>query len=135
VHGSPAVRRFLSNDRTPLWEEAHQDLKTAFDVTCCTKIEIDFTNAEHHSELVEIQLVLVSHAKQGKIEQALDTMHLTTRPAKVAIPETVPFTLPANSKVKLFDELVVKMRMMTPFSMDSAQVAIERFRLVPKGRR
>jgi len=135
VHGSPAVRQFLSNDRSPLWEEAHQDLKTAFDLSCCNRIEVDVTNAEKHAELVEIELVLVNHGKRGKVDQPLGKMHLVTRPEKIAVPETVPFVIPAKSKIKVFDELLVKMRMMTPLSMDSAQVAIERFRLIPKGRR
>ena len=135
VHGSPAVHRFLSNDRSPLWEEAHQNLQTAFDLNCCNRIEIDVTNAEEHSELVEIELVLVNHGQRGKVDQPLGKAGLVTKPAKVAIPETLSFKIPTNSKVKKFDELVVRMRMMTPRPSESAQVAIERFRLVPKGRR
>jgi hypothetical protein len=135
AHGSPAVKQFLSNDCSPLWEEAHQDLKTSFDLSCCNRIEIDVTNAEQHAELVEMELLLVNNGRQGKAVQPLGKLGLVTRPQKIAVPETVQFKIPAKSKMKSFDEFVVRMRMMTPRSMDSAQVAIERFRLVPKGRR
>ena len=65
VHGSPAVRQFLSNDGSPLWEEAHQNLLTSFDLTCCRGIEVDVTNADRQPELVDMELSLVDAGSSG----------------------------------------------------------------------
>ena len=135
VHGSPTVRQFVSNDNSPLWEEAHQNLQTSFDLSCCTRIEVDVTNADRQPELIEIELTLVDSSRLPHIIQPLGTKRLVTRPDKLAVPETLSYSLPPKAKIKTMNELVVRFRLVTPRWAESAQVAIERFRLVPKAPR
>lgn len=137
VHGSPAVRQFLSNDGSPLSEEAHQNLQTSFDLSCCRGIEVDITNADPHPDLVEVELTLVefSFKRGGMKRQSLGRKQLLTRPGSVALPETLLFEIPPQSRITKMDELIVHFRLVAPRWSESAQVAIERFRLIPKGLR
>lgn len=45
-YGSPAKQRFASNDFTPLWMEARQNLGSYFDRRCCRAIRLSITDVD-----------------------------------------------------------------------------------------
>src|SRR5262249_51338951 len=110
-----------------------QNITRSFDLGCCSRIEIDVTNADERAELVEIELLVHDSAKFSASAQTLGTHRLQTKPDSGSKPETLAFDIPSRTKVKTFDELIVRFRLVWPRYNDSAQVAIERFRLVPRG--
>jgi hypothetical protein len=134
MHGSPAIRSFLSNDGSPLWEEAHQDLQTNLDLSGCSRIEMDIKNADHRPELLEIELLMVDRSR-WKDTQSLGRKRPVTAPAATAMNETLEYPIPPKSRAKNIVELVVRFHLVAPRLQESAQVEIERFRLVPKARR
>lgn len=64
--------------------------------------------------------------------ESLGIQQLLTRPGSVALPETLFYAIPPKSAVKKMDELIVRFRLVAPRRSESAQVAIERFRLLPR---
>lgn len=134
LHGSPAVHSFLSNDGSPLTEEAHQDLQTNLDLSWCSRIELDVQNADHHPELLEIELLMVDRT-HWKDTQSLGRMPLSTRPRQTAIPETILYPIPLTARAKNVVEFIVRFYLLPPRGQESAQVELERFRLVPKAGR
>ena len=131
VHGSPLLRQFLSNDRSPLWEEAHQSLQTAFDLSCCSRIDVDISNGDRQAELIEIGLTLVDTSQLPHVRQLLGVRRLASKPVGSAAAETLRFHIPQKARIRRMTELVVRFRLVWPRVAESAQVAIERFRLVP----
>jgi hypothetical protein len=136
MHGSPAVHSFLSNDGSPLWEEAHQDLQTNLDLSGCSRIEMDIKNADKHPDRMEIELLIVNIGGRPRRDiQSLGRKQPVSRPEQVAVEETLPYPLAAEVKAKSISEIIVRFHLLLPRQLESAQVEIERFRLVPKGKR
>ncbi|HEY3744363.1 MAG TPA: hypothetical protein VGL53_31180 [Bryobacteraceae bacterium] len=134
LHGSPAIHSFLSNDGSPLTEEAHQDLQTNLDLSWCSRIELDVQNADHRPELLDIELLIVDRT-HWKDTQSLGRMPLASRPRETAVPETILYPMSPTARAKNIVEFIVRFHLLPPRGQESAQVELERFRLVPKAGR
>jgi hypothetical protein len=135
VYGSPAVRRFVNNDLRPLNEEARQNLQRSFDVSCCSRIQVEVTNADPQADRVSLELKLSDSLHAGQRPLSLGRKDLKTRVfGGIAIKEMLEFTMPAKGAlpIKTFDEVAVRFHLEIPRQHDSARVSIERFRLIPK---
>jgi len=133
-YGSPAALTFRSTDDAPLWMEAHQNLGTMINLDCCAAIEMVVESADADPANVSVELILSNTVQAGKPAVSLGSREISG-PAVLtsaqAVPQTLTFRIPPDTKLRQFDELAVRFRMKWWRGNRSANVAIDRFRMVP----
>lgn len=135
--GTPSKASFSTTDRWPLNMEAHQKLDQPIDVSCCSRIQLSVTNADRYPNTVSLELIL--RDLPGTASQSLGTVPVTSLPnldrdPVVPVGETLDFEVPAEPRVRSFNEMTVVYHRDRARRDKSARVAIERFILVPRGR-
>jgi hypothetical protein len=135
-HGSPAVQTFRSLDGAPLWMEARQNLGAAVGLGSYSAIEIVIDNADAFPGTVAMELQVRNTMLPGKPSESLGLREVSV-PAGMnrGVPavQTLSFRVPSQIKIDSFDELTVRYRLKWWRGDKSAKIAIDRFRLVPKG--
>ena len=140
MRGNPTDLTFRSQSARPLLMEARQNLGKLFDVSCCQRIELAIRNRDRYSEIVSIELILMNTMLAGRPLQSLGMVPVTSRPGFISAKQTVPaaetlrFPIPRERALRQFDELVVRFERPAVRAQQSANIAIERFVLVPFGR-
>jgi len=134
--GNPVTLSFRTTDHRPLQMEAHHKLDQAIDLRCCSQIQVAIRNSDHQPGAMSLELVLLDteHHPSGRQSLGRATVMPVATDQKVGLgmPETLQFTVPANSALEEFNEFEV-IFLRDPQQMDkSAKVAIERFVLVPR---
>ena len=135
LHGSPSAQFFRSTDGDGMSMEAKQNLGFAVDPRSYAAIEIDIQNADPFPNSVGILLKVRNTALPGKPIQSLGMENVVTpgsSEAHAAI-QTLRFPLPGRLPMGSFDELIVSYYLRGARSNRSARIAVERFRLVPRG--
>lgn len=135
--GTPTRISFSTTDRWPLNMEAHQKLERTIDVSCCSRIQLAVSNADHYPHTVSLELILRELPEDRR--QSLGTVPVTSEPDLQADPilavgETLDFVVPPEPRVHEFNELTVVYHRDMMRRDKSARVAIERFILVPRGK-
>lgn len=135
MHGSPSAQFFRSTDGDGMSMEAKQNLGFAVDPRSYGAIEVDIQNADPFPNSVSILLKVRNTAIPTKPLQSLGMENITTPASSEAnaITQTLRFRLPSNLAMRSFDELTVSYYLRGARSNRSARIAIERFRLVPRG--
>ena len=133
--GSPAAHTFRSNDGSPLWMEAKQNLAFAIDLRHCGAIDVIIDNADSIPRSVALELQLRDSALPGQPFESLGVKEVVAtgeKPTK-PVPQTLRFRVPAQTTIPRFDELTVRFRLQWWRGSQSANIAINRFRLIPRG--
>jgi hypothetical protein len=135
MHGSPARQFFRSTDGDGMSMEAKQNLGFAVDPRIYEAIEIDIQNADPIPNSVSILLKVRNTALAGKPIQSLGMENVLTPGSSEdnAVTQTLRFHLPSRLAMGSFDELTVSYYLKGARGNRSARIAIERFRLVPRG--
>jgi hypothetical protein len=140
AHGSPELLDIHSTDRRPLSMEAHENLGSLIDLSCCSKIQVAIRNADHYPETVSLELVLINTAVPGKPSQSLGRMMVkSTRRwelfAEPALPasETLNFVIPAKSSLRSFDAVRIVFRIDADRAYAGPKIAIDHLVLLPRG--
>lgn len=134
--GSPAAHTFRSNDGSPLWMEARQNLAVAIDLSHCGAIEVVIENADSIPRSVAMELQVRDTAVPGQPSESLGMQEVAiTAGEKHSKPlaQTLRFRVPSQTAIARFDELTVRFRLQWWRGSRSANIAINRFRLVPRG--
>jgi hypothetical protein len=133
MHGSPSAQYFRSTDGDGMSMEAKQNLGFAVDPRSYGAIEVDIENADPFPNSVGILLKVRNTALASKPIQSLGMENVVTPASSEAhaVTQTLRFRLP--SRLGSFDELTVSYYLRGARSNRSARIAIERFRLVPRG--
>lgn len=128
AHGNPSEISFRANDRLPLVMEARQNFGTMIDTACCSRIEIDITNADPYPGTIEVELLLLDTT------QIRSRLSLGRAPVKTAPPQTeiLSFKVPRIPAIRRFDEVSVVFHRARARATRSARISIERFRLIPR---
>jgi hypothetical protein len=66
ANGSPEMFNILSTDRRALSTEAHQNLGSLVDLSCCRDIRIRIRNADRYPGTVSVELILINTAVPGR---------------------------------------------------------------------
>jgi hypothetical protein len=136
MHGSPSVRFFRSTDGG-MSMEARQNLGFMVDPKRYGAIEILFENADPFPNTVSILLKIRNTAVPGKPILSLGIEGLSAAvwslASGAATPQRLRFRIPREISIGSFDELTVSYYLKGARSDRSARIAIDRFRLVPRG--
>jgi len=136
MHGSPSVRFFRSTDGG-MSMEARQNLGFMVDPKRYGAIEILFENADPFPNTVSILLKIRNTSIPGKPIVSLGIEGLSAPASSLAsgaaTTERLTFRIPSAISIGSFDELTVSYYLKGARSDRSARIAIDRFRLVPRG--
>ena len=135
MHGNPSAQFFRSTDGDGMSMEAKQNLGFAVDPRSYSAIEVDIQNADPFPNSVSILLKVRNTALANKPIQSLGMENVLTPASSEshAMTQTLRFPLPSKLAMGSFDELTVTYYLKGARSNRSARIAIERFRLVPRG--
>jgi hypothetical protein len=136
MHGSPSARSFRSTDGDGMSMEARQNLGFAVDPRRYSSIEIDIQNSDPFPNTVSILLKVRNTTIPGLPIQTLGMKEVSTRGSSAESGpshQTLRFHIPATILTGTFDELTVSYYLKGARGDRSARIAIEAFRLVPRG--
>jgi hypothetical protein len=126
VYGAPTAFKFTSLPGVPLLMQARQAFTTPIDVQCCSRIEIVISNTDPLPGTVSLELILANTALTG--ENALSLGEAEVIPAK----KMLSFELPRQSVIRYFNEMMIVFHLRAPRMNRSANIAVDRFYLVPR---
>jgi hypothetical protein len=139
AHGSPEVFDIHSTDRHALSMEAHQNLGTLIDLSCCGEIQIAIRNADRYPATVSLELIVINTTLRRRPFQSLGRSTVRSmRPwmlydDRPPATEVLHFTVPGNARISRFDEIMVVFHLDSDRSFAAAKMGIESFVLVPHG--
>jgi hypothetical protein len=137
VRGSSIKANVRSTDRYPLLMNAHQELDTPIDLSCCRRIEIRVTNGDRRRGAIYLELSLRNRAVPGGGGAYIGTVVVPSSEGEglsakdVPTDEALEFPLPAGLGGYAFDEITVGIRTDPERAREGAQVAIRQFVLYP----
>jgi len=135
--GSPADLSFSTTDHWPLQMEAHQKLEQNIDLSCCSRIQLDISNADRYPGTVSLELIVINHDfghsefSLGKA-MVMSIPDITQDPVK-PVSETLDFAVPSDFSGRTINEFKVIYQRVRGRTDKSVKVAIECFVLVPRG--
>jgi hypothetical protein len=136
MHGSPASRFFRSTDGG-MSMEARQNLGFMVDPKRYGAIELVIENADPFPNTVSILLKIRDTTAPGKPLLSLGMEGVSAPASSVGsgtgATQMLRFRIPSAIAIGSFDELTVSYYLKGARSDRSARIAIERFRLVPRG--
>jgi len=139
AQGSPDEFNIYSKDGRPLRLEAHQNLATLVDLSCCRAIQVAIRDADRYPGSVALELIVRNTTLPGKPKDSLGTIPVaSTRPWTLhgetpAVSEVLTFDIPPQLTLSQFDEVTVVFQLSPSRSNFGAKIGIEKFTLVPRG--
>ncbi len=139
AHGSPEMFDIHATDRRSLFMQAHQNLGTLVDLSCCSSIRIGIRNSDRYPDTVSIELVLTDTTSPGRPAISLGKKPVrSTRPwmlydHRPPTTEVLEYAVPRSSRIHRFDEVTVIFWLDPNRSFAAAKMGIENFVLVPHG--
>lgn len=137
MHGTPSARFFRSTDGDGMSMEARQNLGFMVDPKRYGAIEISIENADPFPNTVSILLKIRNTTVPGKPTLSLGMEDVSAPASSIsggtAAPQMLRFRIPPAIRIGSFDEVTVSYYLKGARSDRSARIAIDRFRLVPRG--
>jgi hypothetical protein len=137
MHGSPSAQFFRSTDGDGMSMEARQNLGFAVDPKRYGAIEVFIQNVDPFPNTVSILLKVRNTAVAGNPLLSLGMQDVSAPASSVgsgnANTQMLRFRIPTGIPIGSFDELTVSYYLKGARSDRSARIAIDRFRLVPRG--
>ncbi len=137
--GDPASTSFKTTDYSPISMEARQNFGSLIDLSCCRAIELVISNGDRRPGTVAVELILSNTRGPGQPRQSLGVLPVNSTlrwfpgDDRPPVTEVLSFRLPAQSATQKFDEAIIKFELRTPREQWSAKIAIDKFRLIPRG--
>jgi hypothetical protein len=137
MHGSPSARFFRSTDGDGMSMEARQNLGFMVDPKRYGAIEISVENADPFPNTVSILLKIRNTTVPHNPTLSLGMEDVSPPASSIgsgtATAQVLRFRIPSVVPMGSFDELTVSYYLRGARSDRSARIAIDRFRLVPRG--
>jgi hypothetical protein len=138
AYGSPVNVNIRANDLFPLLMEAHQNLGTSIDLSCCREIRVEIQNGDNRPGEIQLGLLLTDTTEPGKPSQYLGMEpvasslpdHFSIKPSPVS--ETLRFPVPAQPKIRRFNAITVVFMPASVRSIVGAKVSIQQFEMIPR---
>lgn len=140
TRGDPAAVTFRSTDHRPMRMEAHQNLGTLIDLSCCSRMEVVVRNGDHYPGSVSLEVILADTTVAGRPSESLGIAPVLSIPRWRAsggdrgVPETLNFPIRVTSNLQRFDDITVIFKVTAMRGDRSARIAIDRFLLLPRRR-
>ncbi|MBT9331124.1 hypothetical protein [Paracidobacterium acidisoli] len=143
AHGSPLTTKIHSTDWKPLLMAAHQQLGTAIDLNCCSRIELTIRNGDPHAESIAVGIYLTDSTLPGKPSQYLGAepvlpgaeMGMDSGLSTARVREqTLTFPMRDEGRIRKFDEITVVYLTGMDHSTEGARIAVRSFTLFPRQR-
>ena len=129
VRESPENYNFTAVDRSPLNMQARQRLQRRISTRCCSAIAVAVRNADPQPRTIALKLTLISSA-----EAKSSRMSLGEQRVWAAGDVVVRFPMQAQPGIDEFDEIAVAYDLSGIRMHRSANLSIQSFTLVPRGR-
>ena len=139
AQGSPEEFNIHSTDNRPLRLEAHQNLATLIDLSCCRAIQVTIRDADRYPGSVALELILRNTILPGKPTESLGTIPVaSTRPWTLygetpTVSEVLNFNIPPQLALSEFDEIALVFQLSPSRSNFGPKIGIEKFTLIPRG--
>jgi hypothetical protein len=137
MHGSPSAQFFRSTDGDGMSMEARQNLGFTVDPKHYGAIEIFIQNVDPFPNTVSILLKVRNTTVAGNPMLSLGMQDVSTPVSAVGSNRSgmqmLRFRIPSDIRIGSFDELTVSYYLKGARSDKSARIAINGFRLVPRG--
>ncbi len=127
VRESPLEYRFTKMDRGPLRLEARQQLPMTIDPGCCSQLEMTVYNADPQPHSIKLEVVLAAGDERRARRLRLGEQRVTGMGSV-----TLRYPIPASAEPLGANLIIVNYYLYMPRWNRSADLAIERFVLVPK---
>ncbi|HTC75592.1 MAG TPA: hypothetical protein VK684_08460 [Edaphobacter sp.] len=138
AHGNATDVSISSSDSAPLLMEAHQNLGSSIDLTCCSEIDLTIINADNRPGKIAIGLRLTDSSSIGKPTENLGERTILSSQA-VSIPinrspmkETLRFPISRSATLPRFDAITIAFLPAKERSRGGAKVSIQSFTLIPR---
>jgi hypothetical protein len=138
AHGTPLDTHIASNNRFPLTMEAHQFLGAPIRVLRCRGIEVEIENRDNDPGAISMAVLLrdSSSARTPALyigEQPIVTKEPGNFRIKSApVAETLRFAVPAQARVRKFDEITVMILPDAGHQRVGPRIGIDEFALLPR---
>jgi hypothetical protein len=119
--------------------EARQNFGSLIELSCCRAIELVISNGDRRPGTVGVEPILTNTRPPGKPHQSLgicpvnSTLRWFPGDNRPPVTEVLSFRLPSQAAIQRFDEATIRFEMRFPRERWSAKIAIEKFRLIPRG--
>ena len=135
MHGNPSARFFRSTDGDGMSMEARQNLGFSVDTKQYGAIEILIENADPFPHTVSVLLRIRNTAAPGTpaITLGMEDVPAPAHSSGSDASQTLRFMIPSTIRMGRFDELTVSYYLKGARSDRSARIAVDRFRLIPRG--
>lgn len=139
LRGDPASTSFKTTDFSPISMEARQNFPSLIELSCCSAIELVISDGDRRPGTVAVELILTNTTLPGEPHQSLgialvhSTQHWFPGDDRPPVTEVLSFRLPAHLAIQSFDEATIRFELRSPRERWSANMAIEKFRLVARG--
>ena len=112
---------------------------TPINLNCCSQIRVAIQNADNRPGTIALGVILTNTRLAGKPSISLGREPVTSsHPVRFSIDRTpvsevLDFRIPANPKIRQFDQLTVVFKPSPERALGGVKIAIKQFMLVPKG--
>lgn len=138
-HGNPMKVNIHSTDWRPIMMEARQNLGILVDTNCCLQIRIAIQNADNSPGRIALGVILTNMTAPGKPSLSLGEEPVASSdPVRFSInrppvSEVLNFRIPANPKIRQFDQITVVFKPAPERALGGVKIAIQQFMLIPTG--
>lgn len=138
AHGLPTESNVRSSDRAPLLMQAHQNLGTAIDLTCCSAIDLSLTNADIRTGAIQLGVLLTDSTSPGRPTLYLGAkvvVSSTGQPisfSRAPVKEILRFPIGTSRKLAHFDEITVVYLPAWERGLAGAKLSLQSFTLLPR---
>jgi hypothetical protein len=126
-HGTPVTFKFTAMGNSFLSMQANQPIGQTLSFGCCSGIDVAISNADPFPGTVSLELMVNNTATPNVRAQSLGRAQVSS-----ASKETLHFDMPVRGSIQEFDQILVVFRLYQPRMHRSANIAIERFDLIPR---
>jgi hypothetical protein len=139
VRGDPTSKSFKTTDYSPISMEARQNFGSLINLSCCSAIELVISNGDRRPGTVSVELILTNTTLPGEPQQSLGMVPVNSTQRwfpgdfRPPVTEVLTFRLPSQPAIQSFDEATIRFELRSPREPWSALIAVERFRLIPRG--
>lgn len=136
AHGDPSALNIQSNNRLPLVMEAHQNLGVSVPLEHIRELEVVVQNRDQRPGAVSMGILLTDSTTRQKPTLFLGQQPVaSTQPAAATAArssETLRFAVPAQNKIRGFDQITVMFFPDVQHLWVSPKIAVEQFDLLPR---
>jgi len=138
-HGTPIAVDIQSRNTFPLIMEAHQSLSSPVRLARCREIQVTLLNRENRSGDINVGILLTDATAPSRPTISLGLQPLeSSLPARFTflkatpVSETLRFSIPAQAKIRQFNQITVSIVPEEENAEVGVKVAVDQFELTPR---